>query len=146
MEKEDSTNWEFVVPSRLKALYEAKDFGRYQMPDGRMPVAFSATTHTTGGNSGSPVLNANGELIGINFDRNWEGVGGRYPVLAGLSAQYHRRYPLCIIPDRQICRSRLSAGGDGFGRIIGKKSEFRIAGCERLGYLGGIKAIKKAND
>ena len=43
MEKEDSTNWEFVVPSRLKALYEAKDFGRYQMPDGRMPVAFSAT-------------------------------------------------------------------------------------------------------
>lgn len=52
MEKEDSTNWEFVVPSRLKALYEAKDFGRYQMPDGRMPVAFSATTHTTGGNSG----------------------------------------------------------------------------------------------
>ena len=40
-----------------------------------MPVAFSATTHTTGGNSGSPVLNANGELIGINFDRNWEGVG-----------------------------------------------------------------------
>ena len=75
MEKEDSTNWEFVVPSRLKALYEAKDFGRYQMPDGRMPVAFSATTHTTGGNSGSPVLNANGELIGINFDRNWEGVG-----------------------------------------------------------------------
>ena len=76
MEKEDSTNWEFVVPSRLKALYETKDFGRYQMPDGRMPVAFSATTHTTGGNSGSPVLNANGELIGINFDRNWEGVGG----------------------------------------------------------------------
>ena len=64
--QEDSTNWEFVVPSRLKALYEAKDFGRYQMPDGRMPVAFSATTHTTGGNSGSPVLNANGELIGIN--------------------------------------------------------------------------------
>ena len=76
MEKEDSTNWEFVVPPRLKELYEAKDFGRYQMPDGRMPVAFSATTHTTGGNSGSPVLNANGELAGINFDRNWEGVGG----------------------------------------------------------------------
>ncbi len=91
MEKEDSTNWEFVVPSRLKALYEAKDFGRYQMPDGRMPVAFSATTHTTGGNSGSPVLNANGELIGINFDRNWEGVGG--------DIQYLPDYQRSIIVD-----------------------------------------------
>ena len=91
MEKEDSTNWEFVVPSRLKALYEAKDFGRYQMPDGRMPLAFSATTHTTGGNSGSPVLNANGELIGINFDRNWEGVGG--------DIQYLPDYQRSIIVD-----------------------------------------------
>ncbi|UBD72944.1 S46 family peptidase [Parabacteroides goldsteinii] len=91
MEKEDSTNWEFVVPSHLKALYEAKDFGRYQMPDGRMPVAFSATTHTTGGNSGSPVLNANGELIGINFDRNWEGVGG--------DIQYLPDYQRSIIVD-----------------------------------------------
>ena len=91
MEKEDSTNWEFVIPSRLKVLYEAKDFGRYQMPDGRMPVAFSATTHTTGGNSGSPVLNANGELIGINFDRNWEGVGG--------DIQYLPDYQRSIIVD-----------------------------------------------
>lgn len=91
MEKEDSTNWEFVVPTRLKELYEAKDFGRYQMPDGRMPVAFSATTHTTGGNSGSPVLNANGELIGINFDRNWEGVGG--------DIQYLPDYQRSIIVD-----------------------------------------------
>lgn len=91
MEKEDSTNWEFVVPPRLKSLYEAKDYGRYQLPDGRMPVAFSATTHTTGGNSGSPVLNANGELIGINFDRNWEGVGG--------DIQYLPDYQRSIIVD-----------------------------------------------
>lgn len=91
MEKEDSTNWEFVVPGRLKELYEAKDFGRYQTPDGKMPVAFSATTHTTGGNSGSPVLNANGELIGINFDRNWEGVGG--------DIQYLPDYQRSIIVD-----------------------------------------------
>ena len=76
MEKEDSTNWEFVVPKRLKDLYNAKDFGPYGLKNGKMPVALCATTHTTGGNSGSPVMNANGELIGINFDRNWEGVGG----------------------------------------------------------------------
>lgn len=91
MEKEDSTNWEFVVPPRLKDLYEAKDSGRYQLSDGRMPVAFSATTHTTGGNSGSPVLNASGELIGINFDRNWEGVGG--------DIQYLPDYQRSIIVD-----------------------------------------------
>jgi hypothetical protein len=76
MEKEDSTNWEFVVPEKLKYLYKNSDFGTYAMPNGKMPVAFIADTHTTGGNSGSPVMNGNGELVGINFDRNWEGVGG----------------------------------------------------------------------
>ncbi len=91
MEKEDPDNWEFVVPENLKALYNAKDFGRYQMPDGKMPVAFAANTHSTGGNSGSPVLNANGELIGINFDRNWEGVGG--------DIQYLPDYQRSIIVD-----------------------------------------------
>ena len=91
MEKEDSTNWEFVVPARLKELYAAKDFGRYKAPNGKMPVAFSATTHSTGGNSGSPVMNANGELIGINFDRNWEGVGG--------DIQYLPDYQRSIIVD-----------------------------------------------
>ncbi len=91
MEKEDSTNWEFVVPEKLKELYRKKDFGRYAMPDGRMQVAFTATTHTTGGNSGSPVMNAKGELIGINFDRNWEGVGG--------DIQYLPDYQRSIIVD-----------------------------------------------
>lgn len=91
MEKEDSANWEFVVDPKLKALHKAKDFGRYAMSDGRMPVAFSATTHTTGGNSGSPVLNADGELIGVNFDRNWEGVGG--------DIQYLPDYQRSIIVD-----------------------------------------------
>ncbi|MDR1644422.1 MAG: S46 family peptidase [Tannerellaceae bacterium] len=91
MQKEDSTNWEFVVPDRLKELYHARDFGPYRMTDGQMPVAFSATTHTTGGNSGSPVLNAGGELIGINFDRNWEGVGG--------DIQYLPDYQRSIIVD-----------------------------------------------
>ena len=76
MEKEDSTNWEFVVPAKLKELYKRRDFGPYATKQGTMPVALCATTHTTGGNSGSPVLNVRGELIGLNFDRNWEGVGG----------------------------------------------------------------------
>ena len=91
MEKEDPTNWEFVVPKRLKELYNTNDFGRYKLPNGKMPVAFSATTHSTGGNSGSPVLNDCGELIGINFDRNWEGVGG--------DIQYLPDYQRSIIVD-----------------------------------------------
>ncbi|MDR3194739.1 MAG: S46 family peptidase [Tannerella sp.] len=91
MAKEDADNWEFVVPPRLKTLYETKDFDRYRLPDGRMPVCFSATTHTTGGNSGSPVMNGYGELIGINFDRNWEGVGG--------DIQYIPEYQRSIIVD-----------------------------------------------
>mgnify|MGYP001362340396 CR=1 FL=1 len=76
MEKEDANSWEFIVHENLKELYNTKDFGAYAMPNGQMPVCFAATTHTTGGNSGSPVMNGKGELIGINFDRNWEGVGG----------------------------------------------------------------------
>lgn len=91
MEKEDPNNWEFVVADRLKELYKAKDFGRYQTKEGKMPVAFCATTHTTGGNSGSPVMDADGALIGINFDRNWEGVGG--------DIQYLPDYQRSIIVD-----------------------------------------------
>lgn len=76
MEKEDPNNWEFVVPARLKELYQAKDFGRYAMPNGEMPVCFIVNTDNTGGNSGSPVFNAKGELIGTGFDRNYEGLTG----------------------------------------------------------------------
>ncbi|WP_375437734.1 S46 family peptidase, partial [uncultured Hymenobacter sp.] len=72
MEKADPTNPEFEVPARLAELYQAKDYGPYAYK-GSVPVAFIATNHTTGGNSGSPVINGRGELIGINFDRNWEG-------------------------------------------------------------------------
>lgn len=91
MEKEDPDNWEFVVPARLKELYEKKDYGRYRTKEGKLPIAFCANTHSTGGNSGSPVLNAGGELIGINFDRNWEGVGG--------DIQYLPDYQRSIIVD-----------------------------------------------
>lgn len=62
---------EFDVPQRLIDLHASKDFGPYGL-DGTMPVCFTSSLHTTGGNSGSPVLNGRGELIGINFDRTWE--------------------------------------------------------------------------
>jgi hypothetical protein len=73
MQKEDPAIYDYVVEPKLKALYKAKDYGRYANKSGEMPVAFIGTNHTTGGNSGSPVLNAYGQLIGLNFDRNWEG-------------------------------------------------------------------------
>ena len=99
MEKEDSTNYEFVVPARLKELYQKKDFGRYAMKDGRMPVCFATGTDNTGGNSGSPVFNSKGELIGTGFDRNWEGLTGdiAYNPKLQRAACVDIRYTLFII-------------------------------------------------
>jgi len=79
MEKEDPDNWEFVVPEKLKELYDAKDFGRYAMEvngETKMPVAFISNNDITGGNSGSPIMNSKGELIGLAFDGNWEAMSG----------------------------------------------------------------------
>jgi hypothetical protein len=73
MEKDNPEIFDYDVPDRLKELYEKKDFGRYTQ-NGEVPVCFIANNHTTGGNSGSPVINGDGQLIGINFDRAWEGV------------------------------------------------------------------------
>ena len=76
MEKEDSTNDEFVVPAKLKELYNKKDFGQYASPNNDLRICFTTNNDITGGNSGSAVINGNGELIGIAFDGNWEAMSG----------------------------------------------------------------------
>jgi len=73
IEKYVPGDYEFDVPEKLRDLYEAKDFGQYADANGKVPVCFLGTNHTTGGNSGSPAIDSNGNLVGINFDRVWEG-------------------------------------------------------------------------
>lgn len=73
MEKYVPGDYEFDVPQKLIELYNSKDYGTYKNAAGKIPLAFTATNHTTGGNSGSPALDANGNLVGLNFDRQWEG-------------------------------------------------------------------------
>lgn len=73
LEKQNNNNPDYYVDDTLKTLFLKNDFGRYADKDGELHIALIASNHTTGGNSGSPVLNASGELIGINFDRCWEG-------------------------------------------------------------------------
>ena len=76
MEKEDPTNPEFVVPAKLKELWKAKDYGRYANAKGELPTCFITNNDITGGNSGSPVMNAEGHLIGLAFDGNSEAMSG----------------------------------------------------------------------
>ena len=73
MEKYKPGDYEFDVSKKLRDLYEAKDYGQYADSNGKVPVCFIGTNHTTGGNSGSPAIDAHGNLIGLNFDRAWEG-------------------------------------------------------------------------
>ena len=75
MEKEDPTNPEFIVSQKLKDLYQTKDYGQYGT-DGKLYVGFLTNNDITGGNSGSPVINGSGQLIGTAFDGNWEAMSG----------------------------------------------------------------------
>ena len=100
MEKEDPANpQEFFVPGKLKELYAAKDFGRYANAKGELPVAFLADCDITGGNSGSPVLNDRGALIGLAFDGNWEAMSGDIAFEPGLqrTIAVDIRYVLFIV-------------------------------------------------
>lgn len=73
IEKYVPGDYEFDVPQKLRELYDTKDYGQYADANGKVPVCFLGTNHTTGGNSGSPAIDAQGNLVGLNFDRVWEG-------------------------------------------------------------------------
>ena len=73
MQKDNPEIFDYNIPQRLRDIYAQKDYGCWANETGEVPVCFIATNHTTGGNSGSPVINADGDLIGLNFDRVWEG-------------------------------------------------------------------------
>jgi len=75
MAKGDTTSWEFTIPQKLKDLYKTKNYGQYAQ-NGTVPVCFITNNDITGGNSGSPVINGRGELVGIAFDGNWEAMSG----------------------------------------------------------------------
>jgi hypothetical protein len=98
IEKDNPEIYDYDVPDKLRELYQKKDFGRYAV-NGDVPVCFIANNHTTGGNSGSPVLNAEGQLIGINFDRAWEGVASdiMFNPLQSRNISLDIRYVLFII-------------------------------------------------
>ncbi|MCH8554483.1 MAG: S46 family peptidase [Schleiferiaceae bacterium] len=92
-------DYEFDLPKRLIELYESKDFGPYADTNGKMPVCFIASNHTTGGNSGSPALDAHGRLIGLNFDRAWEGTMSdiNYDISRCRNIMVDARYILFIV-------------------------------------------------
>lgn len=99
MEKEDPSTWEFTVPDKLKAIYENRDFGPYGNADGSMTVNFLTNHDITGGNSGSPVIDARGRLVGLAFDGNWEAMSGdiAYEAEVQRTISVDARYILLIV-------------------------------------------------
>ncbi|MCB0664067.1 MAG: S46 family peptidase, partial [Saprospiraceae bacterium] len=98
-EKYKPGDYEYDVPERLLELIEKKDYGMYADENGQMPVCFIGSNHTTGGNSGSPTLDAEGNLIGLNFDRAWEGTMSdiNYDINLCRNIMVDMRYVLFII-------------------------------------------------
>ncbi len=99
MEKYIPGDYEFDVPQKLQELYKAKDYGQYADANGKLPICFLGTNHTTGGNSGSPAIDAYGNLVGLNFDRVWEGTMSDYNYDAAIcrNIMVDLRYVLFII-------------------------------------------------
>jgi hypothetical protein len=94
LEKEDNTNDEFIVPKRQHELLMKKDYGRYADENGELITCFISNNDITGGNSGSGVINGNGELIGIAFDGNWEAMSGDIAFEPELQAHHQCGHPL----------------------------------------------------
>ncbi len=99
MEKEDPNNYDYIVDNKLRQLFLNSDYGDYADDDGKMRVAFVASNHTTGGSSGSPVMNADGHLAGINFDRGWEATMSdlMYDPIQGRNIAVDVRYVLFVM-------------------------------------------------
>ncbi len=107
MEKEDPDNYEFRVPAKLKEIYEAKDYGQYANKNGELVTCFLSNNDITGGNSGSPVLDADGCLIGLAFDGNWEAMSG--------DVIFEPNYQRCINVDiRYVLLMMDKFGGAGY--------------------------------
>ena len=128
MEKEDPTTWEFVVPKKLKELYEAKDYGPYGEGD-VMKVCFLTNHDITGGNSGSPVINGRGELVGLAFDGNWEAMSGDIAFEPELQRTINVdiRYVLFII--------------DKFGRATNLIEEMKITKAKPRQKIGPAEKV-----
>ena len=107
MEKEDPDNYEFRVPAGLKTIYENKDYGQYASADGELPTCFLINCDITGGNSGSPVLDADGNLIGLAFDGNWESMSS--------DIMFEPELQRCICVDiRYVLLAMDKLGGAGY--------------------------------
>ncbi|MBR0083832.1 MAG: S46 family peptidase, partial [Bacteroidales bacterium] len=107
MEKEDPDNYEFRVPARLKEIYEKKDYGQYADADGELVTCFLTNLDITGGNSGSPVLDADGNLIGLAFDGNWEAMSS--------DVMFEPQLQRCICVDiRYVLLMMDKLGGAGY--------------------------------
>jgi len=99
IEKYEPGDYEFDVDPKLLALYDSKDYGQYADTNGKVPICFIGTNHTTGGNSGSPAIDAHGNLIGLNFDRAWEGTMSDYNYDASIcrNIMVDARYILFVV-------------------------------------------------